>query len=924
MRPSTTRKIAAPITKTMSSRFRVAWPWVVAASGGIAVRTLKSVQAERTMASAPRAAIIPARRAHLFAVRPMGCVRPRARVGGAPSGRVRWPLPRLARAPGIAEVPRRGMIPEAIVKMRRCARVAEGVPAPGTPDPRRVAIRAGSRHNRARDRSGSAPLPNGRTPPRRPAHDRPGAGRRSASRAVGRDGRARDPGRRPGGGGARGHRAGRAGRRHLRARLVVRPDDLAAARRVRRRVPVGRPAGRRGAPGQPGSPRPACILPARARRDRGGTPVGHRALRHHPLLGPHGPARDPDLPGRAGHRALRTDHARAGPCGPRRGWCRSARCPTGVPPRSRRARAGRMQAGRGEPGWPGAPRRPAGRPTGTRRRTRRAAARSSGRTTSRARRWRRPARPARCPRAPPPPGRRPGSRARPARPTARDAERRPAPGRSWAGRRGGVRPLGSGADPGRSRARLWREPARIATLRGSGVPGAGTPSATRAHLRIFTIASGIMPRLGTSAIPGARARRGRGHRTRPDGAPPTRARGRTHPMGLTAKRWARRAGMIAALGALAIVLSACTDFNVRTAMPPDAATTQGQATRNLYDIVFVIGAAIFLVVEGLILFAVLRYRRRKGDDELPPQIHGNNRLEIAVQTISSRLLLALFVLSWQTLNTVDAHTPTPTVRIGVVAYQWQWQFVYAPDGVNWQDCGAAANKGKCVTVIGTIPAGGDRANWTPPTMHVPVNETVELQMHSIDVIHSFYVPAFLYQRDITPRRDQVIQFTADKVGIYRGQCTQFCGLYHQFMEFQVQVEPRADYVAWLQQQLTPPPSPSPAPAASAGAPAGSPGGSPAAAGSVSLALTAQGVAYDTTDLAAPANTPFQIVFTNNDAGIPHNVSIHVGSPTGQEVFKGEIFAGPDSRTYAVPALPAGTYAFVCSVHPNMTGTLTVK
>ena len=116
----------------------------------------------------------------------------------------------------------------------------------------------------------------------------------------------------------------------------------------------------------------------------------------------------------------------------------------------------------------------------------------------------------------------------------------------------------------------------------------------------------------------------------------------------------------------------------------------------------------------------------------------------------------------------------------------------------------------------------------------------------------------------------------------------------------------------------------PSPAAYAGVPAASPGASPAAGGSVSLALTAQGVAYDKTDLAAPANTPLQIVFTNNDAGIPHNVSIHAGSPTGQEVFKGEIFAGTDSRTYAVSALPAGTYAFVCSVHPNMTGTLTVK
>ncbi len=393
-------------------------------------------------------------------------------------------------------------------------------------------------------------------------------------------------------------------------------------------------------------------------------------------------------------------------------------------------------------------------------------------------------------------------------------------------------------------------------------------------------------------------------------------------MGLTARRWVRRAGTVAALGALAILVSACSDFNLRTALPPDAASVQGEASRNLYLIVFGIGVAIFVLVEGLILFAVLRYRRRKGDDELPPQIHGNNRLEIVWTAIPIAIVLGLFVLSWQTLNTVDAHTPAPPVRIGVVAYQWQWQFVYAPDGVAWQDCNAPANAGKCVTVFGTLPAGGDRTNWTPPTMHVPVNETVELEMHSMDVIHSFYVPAFLYQRDITPGRDQVIQFTADRVGIYRGQCTSFCGLYHELMEFQVQVEPKADYEAWLQQQLAPPPLPSAAP--TPGSPAGSPAASAAAGAAVTLQLTASGVAYDKTDLAAPAGTPFQIVFTNNDAGIPHNVSIHAGSADGAEVFKGDIFSGTATRTYDVPALPAGTYAFVCSVHPNMVGTLTVK
>ena len=142
---------------------------------------------------------------------------------------------------------------------------------------------------------------------------------------------------------------------------------------------------------------------------------------------------------------------------------------------------------------------------------------------------------------------------------------------------------------------------------------------------------------------------------------------------------------------------------------------------------------------------------------------------------------------------------------------------------------------------------------------------------------------------------------------------------------------------------TPPPTPassgasaSPAPSAAASAapsggaiaaPSGSPAGSPAASGGAAqtvLQLAAANIAYDQTDLTAPAGVPFQIAFTNNDAGIPHNVSIHQGSPTGTEVFKGAIFTGVATQTYDVPALPAGTYSFVCSVHPNMTGTLTVK
>jgi plastocyanin len=135
----------------------------------------------------------------------------------------------------------------------------------------------------------------------------------------------------------------------------------------------------------------------------------------------------------------------------------------------------------------------------------------------------------------------------------------------------------------------------------------------------------------------------------------------------------------------------------------------------------------------------------------------------------------------------------------------------------------------------------------------------------------------------------------------------------------------------------PPPSVTPAPSASAGpsgsaVPSSSAGASASAGASESagasqpvgatVKLAAQNIQYDQTTLAAPANTAFVIEFTNNDAGVPHNVSIK--DQAGMEMFKGDIFNGVDTKRYQVPALPAGTYTFFCAVHPNMTGTLTVQ
>jgi plastocyanin len=89
-------------------------------------------------------------------------------------------------------------------------------------------------------------------------------------------------------------------------------------------------------------------------------------------------------------------------------------------------------------------------------------------------------------------------------------------------------------------------------------------------------------------------------------------------------------------------------------------------------------------------------------------------------------------------------------------------------------------------------------------------------------------------------------------------------------------------------------------------------------------ISAFGIKYEQTDVTAPAGKPFLIAFENKDPGTPHNVSIHQGGPTGAEVFKGDIFPGVAAKTYDVPALTAGQYSFVCTVHPTMVGTLNVQ
>ena len=325
-------------------------------------------------------------------------------------------------------------------------------------------------------------------------------------------------------------------------------------------------------------------------------------------------------------------------------------------------------------------------------------------------------------------------------------------------------------------------------------------------------------------------------------------------------------------------------------------TDRAKATRGLYDIVFLIGAAIFVIVEAMIVYTVFRYRRKTDDEALPPQTHGNNLVEVIWTAIHTAIVLALFVMSWQTLNTVEAKAATPDVYVRAIAARYQWTFEYldGPDGVGLTPK---------VLFSQALPVGEDGG------LVLPVAEPVHISLTSPDVIHAFYVPKFLFKRDVVPGKLNNFDFTVEEPGTYRGQCAELCGAYHGSMVFEVHARPKAEFDTWLAGAIAKASAtPAPAPSGDAFLPV--------------VELSALNVTFNTTTLTAPADKPFTIHFKNDDNAVPHNVEIKDAS--GGVAFKGEIITGVAETNYSVPALKAGTYTFLCTVHPNMTGTLTVQ
>jgi cytochrome c oxidase subunit 2 len=245
----------------------------------------------------------------------------------------------------------------------------------------------------------------------------------------------------------------------------------------------------------------------------------------------------------------------------------------------------------------------------------------------------------------------------------------------------------------------------------------------------------------------------------------------------------------AALGLLgAFSLSGCEigDRSVWAIGWPQGITDEAERMRQLW-----IGSTIAAMVVGvavwiLIAWAAIRYRKRKGTEaELPRQTAYNLPLEIVYTIIPFIIIAVLFFYTVTVQNRVQQRSDNPDVTIAVNAFKWNWQFVY-PDTTD-------ANGGKPVSTVGT--------STEIPILVVPTDQTIRFEVASADVIHSFWVPEFLFKLDVIPGnengRDNVFQVTVRQKGSYVGRCAELCGTYHAFMNFEVRSVSPSDFTNYL-------------------------------------------------------------------------------------------------------------------------------
>jgi cytochrome c oxidase subunit 2 len=202
------------------------------------------------------------------------------------------------------------------------------------------------------------------------------------------------------------------------------------------------------------------------------------------------------------------------------------------------------------------------------------------------------------------------------------------------------------------------------------------------------------------------------------------------------------------------------------------------AISHLAGFVLVITGAIFVVVAGLLLYAVVRYRRRANDDGTEPaQVYGSGPIEAAWTTVPFLIVIVLSLTTARVIQQVqDARKPAAALDVQVIGHQWWWEIRYPKLGI------VTANE-----------------------LHVPVSQGRErlptfLDLRSADVVHSFWVPRLAGKTDLIPNKVNSMWIEPERTGLFVGQCAKYCGTQHAKMLLRVYVDTPEDFQKWVNEQ----------------------------------------------------------------------------------------------------------------------------
>jgi cytochrome c oxidase subunit II len=231
----------------------------------------------------------------------------------------------------------------------------------------------------------------------------------------------------------------------------------------------------------------------------------------------------------------------------------------------------------------------------------------------------------------------------------------------------------------------------------------------------------------------------------------------------------------------------------------DPVSPPAESIRNLSVLVLAITGFIFVAVEGILIYSIVRFRRRAAaDSSEPPQVYGSKPIEIAWTAAPALIVFVLVLVTARTLWEVNVPPPQPregdnTLFVTVVGRQWWWEYQY--DHYN----------GKPIRALGPDDRETDHPVITANELHVPAGEDgvprrVYLTLKSADVCHSFWVPRLGGKTDLIPGRVNSMWFQTDQPGLYLGQCAEYCGTQHANMLLRVYVDPPETFRSWLDLQ----------------------------------------------------------------------------------------------------------------------------